>query len=280
MDAMPRASKERTLRRRAVVLFIGITLGSSVCAALILEYVIGPGEREAEMLVGLIVAFVPAAAAILVQRLVLKERFRPTEFRIGRSRWLYLVLAVAYAPILMFTAFQFGALFARQYVLTSSVEPFAKLLVEAVFVLVFGLVFALGEELGWRSFLQPRLNSKRPLVAALGTGLVWAVWHFPAYIWGSYYLETKVYAGLGYLVGLLPKSIIYGFLRERTGTVWAPVLAHASYNTVITFPLLTTIATDAALYGLFWVVALVIVFGKKLQPYWAARPIHEVAEAT
>ena len=277
---MPRASKERTLRRKAVVLFIGITLGASVSAALIFEYVIEPGEREAEMLLVLAVAFVPAASAVLVQRFVLKERFRPTEFSIGRSTWPYLFLAVAYVPILMFTAFKFGALFARQYVLTSSVEPLAKLLVEALFVLVVAVVLAFGEELGWRSFLQPRLNPTRPLVAALGTGLVWAVWHFPFYIWGPYFLEQKVYAGLVYLVTLLPKSIIYGFLRERTGTVWAPAVAHASYNTVIGFPLLTTIATDASFYGLFWVVALVIIFSKKLQPYWAARPIHEVAEAT
>jgi membrane protease YdiL (CAAX protease family) len=63
-----------------------------------------------------------------------------------------------------------------------------------IFVFIFGLFQGpLGEELGWRGFLLPRLLEKcSPLKASVILGLVWAVWHMPAgmLIGGSYYFHT------------------------------------------------------------------------------------------
>jgi len=46
---------------------------------------------------------------------------------------------------------------------------------DAQSVLVAPLV--LGEELGWRGYLQLRLFPAQPFLAALATGLIWGVWH-------------------------------------------------------------------------------------------------------
>ena len=40
----------------------------------------------------------------------------------------------------------------------------------------------LGEELGWRGFLLPRLAARQgPLRASLVVGLLWGLWHLPAF---------------------------------------------------------------------------------------------------
>src|SRR5918911_1858332 len=49
----------------------------------------------------------------------------------------------------------------------------------AFFVVVFTLTFSLGEEIGMRGYLQPRLMSLGRTRALLLVGLVWATWHMP-----------------------------------------------------------------------------------------------------
>ena len=44
-----------------------------------------------------------------------------------------------------------------------------------------------GEEFGWRGYLQLRLFPGRPVSAAIATGLIWAVWHYPLTLRGYDY---------------------------------------------------------------------------------------------
>jgi membrane protease YdiL (CAAX protease family) len=52
-------------------------------------------------------------------------------------------------------------------------------------------VWALGEELGWRWFLFPRLQQQFGFHGAcLISGVIWAVWHFPELLWADYNAGT------------------------------------------------------------------------------------------
>jgi membrane protease YdiL (CAAX protease family) len=90
-----------------------------------------------------------------------------------------------------------------------------------------------GEELGWRSYLQPRLLASRPVLGAVTVGAIWGTWHLPAVLLG---LEPHQHGGWSIALFpwfMIPFSIILGWLWQRTGTVWVPALAHSSVNVAL-----------------------------------------------
>jgi membrane protease YdiL (CAAX protease family) len=96
-------------------------------------------------------------------------------------------------------------------------------------------VWALGEELGWRGFLFPRLQQRFGFHGAcLITGLIWAVWHFPGLLWADYNAGTNaVFALVCFTVMVVAMAYIMGYLRVRSGSIWPCVLLHATHNTFV-----------------------------------------------
>ena len=90
-----------------------------------------------------------------------------------------------------------------------------------------------GEEFGWRGYLQVRLLSHSPLKAAIATGFIWAVWHYPLYFLGySEYANPFVGLVTATVFAIL-MAIILAWLRLRTRSVWSSSLAHAGTNMVL-----------------------------------------------
>jgi membrane protease YdiL (CAAX protease family) len=98
-----------------------------------------------------------------------------------------------------------------------------------------GLVWALGEELGWRGFLFPRLMSRYGFNGAcLISGLAWAVWHYPGLIWGHYNAGTNVAFELAcFTLMVVALAFVMGWLRCRSHSVWPCALLHASHNLMV-----------------------------------------------
>ena len=99
----------------------------------------------------------------------------------------------------------------------------------------FNMLFALGEEIGWRGFLYPELSARFGKgKACMMTGIIWGLWHTPVNMMGYNY-------GLGYpgypLTGIAAMCISCialgawcSYLAERTGSIWAPALFHGAVN--------------------------------------------------
>ena len=104
--------------------------------------------------------------------------------------------------------------------------------------LVIGLprwiFLALGEEIGWRGYLLPRLlQSKLPRPVLL-SALVWGAWHVPSVLWGSYPAgSNRGLSALVILVTLGAFAYVLARLRLETGSLWPAVAAHAAWNSVI-----------------------------------------------
>ncbi|HTX77891.1 MAG TPA: type II CAAX endopeptidase family protein [Terracidiphilus sp.] len=91
---------------------------------------------------------------------------------------------------------------------------------------------ALGEEIGWRGFLLPRLTGRFGFtVGCLISGAVWAVWHYPGLLWADYNAGTNPrYALACFTVMVIATAFPMGWLRLKSGSLWPCAVLHASHN--------------------------------------------------
>ena len=102
---------------------------------------------------------------------------------------------------------------------------------------------ALGEEIGWRGFLYPRLKERygRKTGLKLG-GILWGIWHWPL-IWLIGYEYGTEYAGfpaagmLLFCVFTAACGILCDRLYEKSGSIWVPALFHGALNAAATLPM-------------------------------------------
>ena len=135
--------------------------------------------------------------------------------------WL---LAAAFLAPLCYT---FTAVLARSF--TGQLPEFSARYFTPPFVLwVLALGGPLNEELGWRGFALPRLLQRRsPLAASVGLGVLWALWHLPAF----FIPGSAQYGGsfAPYLVVVVCLAILMTAAHFSTrGSVLIAVLFHTS----------------------------------------------------
>ena len=96
---------------------------------------------------------------------------------------------------------------------------------------VLNVLPALGEEIGWRGWLLPKLMPLGTLPALLISGAIWGLWHAPVILLGYNYPDAPGWLALITMVGMCTViGATFGWLRLRSGSVWPAALAHAAYN--------------------------------------------------
>ena len=122
---------------------------------------------------------------------------------------------------------------------------------------------ALGEEIGWRGYVLPRLQSRMSaLSASLFLAPIWAVWHLPLWLQGKPFQTPTLYAG--FVVSAFALSVILTWVYNSTGgSLLFVVLLHATVNLpqTLTIEELGSRATVPLLlyWGLMVVAAIVVV---------------------
>lgn len=171
----------------------------------------------------------PAMAAILTQ-LLFRESLREFGWRPGRARYLLLgaVIPLLYAVVIHGTAWVTGL---GRFRMQSPV----RLLVFATVGFVVACWAALGEEIGWRGFLVPEVAKITTFTrTALASGIIWAVWHYPAVIFADYSSGASVWFDLFTLtMGVMGMSFFVAWLRLKSGSIWPAVLWHGAHNLFI-----------------------------------------------
>ena len=99
------------------------------------------------------------------------------------------------------------------------------------YIFTFGVTLFLAgalEELGWRGFLQPRLQQRfSALRASIVIGVVWGLWHVPMILTGTG--DFTVF--WEYMLNVIAMSVILGWLYNNTeGALPLVMIAHASHN--------------------------------------------------
>ena len=106
----------------------------------------------------------------------------------------------------------------------------------ALTVLTLGFIqsvmSAFGEELGWRGFASPvftRLFGFRS--GQLALGLIWYLYHLPPLLFTEYGASPHpLFGNVMFMVTVVILSIVLGYVRQESDSVWPSTLYHASHN--------------------------------------------------
>jgi uncharacterized protein len=114
------------------------------------------------------------------------------------------------------------------------------------------------EEIGWRGFALPRLQTRHnALTASLILGALWAIWHFPLLLDPSNPMSE--FPLFSVLINMIAMSVIYAWLYNNTrGSLLLVTLFHASSNTVA-FALDATIPDGA--FALHYQYLTIVIVG-------------------
>lgn len=143
--------------------------------------------------------------------------------------------------LLLFAALYLVRLFAGAVYdgsLPDLLQSFSPIYLSFMLFDIFALfTFFLGEEYGWRYYLQPRLQDKfGPIKGVLLLGVVWEFWHLPLVL--LFYAPelrgvTLVQFMLLRYVNCIALSIFMAYAYLRTHNVWVPVIIHFLHNNLL-----------------------------------------------
>jgi uncharacterized protein len=250
---------DTSLTIKRIVIFLGFAFGIPWAVALIiaLNGVWDHNPLQAVTLANLVFISTPVFAN-LVTRLTTKEGWgnfllRPNfrrGWRFWLAAWLLPFLAAVAGGALFYLLFpqSFDPNLGEIRKLTASVPALAEinpwlfmLSITLQIVLIttpINAVVSLGEELGWRAYLLPKLkayfepaNASAARRAALLVGLIHGVWHWPLF-----FLSTRLDSGsafpfpLVYLIFTCSMSILLSWGTLRSGSVWPAAIGHGAIN--------------------------------------------------
>jgi membrane protease YdiL (CAAX protease family) len=210
------------------------------------------------LLFGLLALFGPAVAAFLVARVSTGAGGTAALWR-AATRWrvhpAWYLAAVA-APIGGYAVAHVA------YILAGNPALAIPTAIEPIAIVLFFLV--IGEEIGWRGFLLPRLlQSYSPLVATLIVWVAWAMWHSPLYFVPG--MPSYGQSFLLFAAWVLPASFLLTWVWLGTRSAWLATIMHGSLNigAAIAFPL-----QDFEPRYLFGAVGLAIVASIVVVVFW------------
>ncbi|MDY6916099.1 MAG: type II CAAX endopeptidase family protein [Candidatus Cloacimonadota bacterium] len=125
----------------------------------------------------------------------------------------------------------------------------------------------LGEEIGWRSFMTPRLLKLfNPFTAFLIAGFVWGIWHAFGIIMGLNYPGNPIIGNIMMILLMIPIGIIFQYFYFISKSIFVPALAHGALNWTATTYLMFVFNSDKVdtlIYGPTGIVGLIIwwIFG-------------------
>ncbi|WP_297956158.1 CPBP family intramembrane glutamic endopeptidase [uncultured Ruminococcus sp.] len=178
------------------------------------------------------------AVASLITRTVTKEGFRDMKLHLNLSRnfrWYLLAFAL---PLICFSASKLIPIIISGHSDWLSGFTFGNILAVILMLAAQSAVSSvslLGEELGWRGYMNQKME---PLLGTVGTclfgGVVWGLWHFPIdianYLEGYGTLSNSLETAFGRLILLVCFGVFLMWLTKKTNSVFPAVVAHFMFN--------------------------------------------------
>jgi uncharacterized protein len=252
-------------------IFAVLVLCLSVGAALLIRFL----ELPQGPVMFAIWSFTPTVAALIMLLVVTREGYSREGWKsLGLHRLGLSVWWIAFGVTLLITVAASVVVWATPLASFGMPEggilnPVINFLIQFVILV---LTFALGEEIGMRGYLQPRLMSLGRRRALLLVGLVWATWHMPLY-----YFVAKLFP-VGNVLLFLPlfygtivaASFLFGYMRIYTGSIWPASIAHSVHNAAWGVLGALTVTSSPVLVNLYLVgdYGLLVLIGTVIGAVW------------
>lgn len=106
------------------------------------------------------------------------------------------------------------------------------ILLTSTILIIPKIIKNIGEEFGWRGYLEPQLKDigVRSFLRHSITGFAWALWHLPIIFLTEYTNEAMITYLPRFFIGTIVFAFVYGELRYMSKTVWTSVLLHSVGN--------------------------------------------------
>jgi membrane protease YdiL (CAAX protease family) len=224
-------------------------------------------------------SFTPTVAALIMLLVVTREGYTKEGWKsLGLHRLGLSVWWIAFGVTLLITVAASAIVWAT--LLASFAVPESGIINSVAInfliqFLILVLTFSLGEEIGMRGYLQPRLMSLGRTRALLLVGLVWGTWHIPLYYFmaklfpvGNVLLFVPLFYGT-----IVATSFIFGYLRIYAGSTWPASIAHSVHNAAWGPLSLLTVTSSPVLVNLYLVgdYGILIVVGTVIGAIWVGH---------
>jgi membrane protease YdiL (CAAX protease family) len=222
----------RQARRGLAIFFTIVVALSAPIQALIIASDLDGGRNGLAQYLVLIAAlmFVPTTASV-VARLALKEGFSDVSFRLGGRRGRNAVLRALVFPIFI-GVIAYGVAWAAGLIGFGVPPTGLGGWAAAIAVLVVLNIFlSSGEEIGWRGYMLTRLIDAGVPRPVLASGLIWAAWHVPLFLWGDFVQGVPPLLATAFFMVMAPSlGFVLARMRLETGSVWPAVALHVAWN--------------------------------------------------
>jgi membrane protease YdiL (CAAX protease family) len=230
---------------KEILVYTGITLGLTFCLAAI-AYAAGGLKSFSVVTISM---YIPALVALCLHKFWLKKPlFKGNDLGLnfkGIKYWplaILVVFAIEAAGFLLSAGIKPGFFQSTQHILADTEESGLGVGVwQLNLIIIFGvnlfiapvlnILIFLGEEIGWRAYLFPRLlKVTSPKMSFLLSGIIWGSWHAGGILLGYNYPNYSV-AGLFMMMFMcIPVGLVIQYFYFKSGSIFAAALAHGSLN--------------------------------------------------
>ena len=252
------------LDTKRIALFLFFAFGIAWATALVIYLTgglvnsmpLGGGITLALILLATVYMGAPAIAHILT-RLVTREGWKETYLRPKfKQGWRYWIICWIVPSILIIAGMAvYFALFPQYYdpalgtvrklleqsargTVLPPINPWTVVISQTILAIFISPIVnalpVLGEEFGWRAYLQPKLMVLGGRRAMVLMGIIWGMWHWPVilmgYEYGFDYPGATWFGCIVFLWFTIMFGTFLGWATLRAGSVWPAVIGHAALN--------------------------------------------------
>jgi membrane protease YdiL (CAAX protease family) len=161
------------------------------------------------------------ALAYLLFILFFRKMTVPIVLNINKTVLLKLIQAIIIPVLLAFAAFIVGNIFGMNIVLGNAAETIGSIISVMLIIIVGGV----GEEIGWRSFLQTTLEKRcSVLISSIIVGTMWGLWHIDRWFLGITFMSIMVLATVSFSI------IMALILKDTNNNIIISTVLHSLFN--------------------------------------------------